>query len=110
MRVKPALRHEFQCAQNLNDFNAAIKKIAARGPVSGSRDGVLPDMHIPVPGGLLNVGERLLHAYVSVSSSSTRESSTSIRSLLIFRSSDSRISIRSCCQVRDSPASGTLPT
>ncbi|QDT98090.1 tRNA dihydrouridine synthase DusB [Gimesia aquarii] len=51
MRVKPALRHEFQCAQNLHAFNAAIKKIAAKGPVSGSRDGTLPEMHIPVPGG-----------------------------------------------------------
>lgn len=51
MRVKPALRHEFQCARNLDDFNQAIKNIAARGPASGSRSGVLPDMHIPVPGG-----------------------------------------------------------
>ncbi|MFK7778400.1 MAG: tRNA dihydrouridine synthase DusB [Gimesia sp.] len=51
MRVIPALRHQFQCAQNLNDFEEAIQTIAAKGPISGSRNGVLPDMHIPVPGG-----------------------------------------------------------
>ena len=51
MRVKPALRHVFQCAQNLEEFNAAIKKIASQGPTSGSRSGILPEMHIPVPGG-----------------------------------------------------------
>jgi len=51
MRVSPALRHQFQCAQNLNDFDEAVKAIAAQGPMSGSRSGVLPDMHIPVPGG-----------------------------------------------------------
>lgn len=51
MRVKPALRHVFQCAQNLQEFNDAIQQIASRGPTSGSRSGILPDMHIPVPGG-----------------------------------------------------------
>lgn len=51
MRVKPALRHEFQCAQDLEQFHSAIKKIASIGPNSGSRSGILPDMHIPVPGG-----------------------------------------------------------
>lgn len=51
MRVKPALRHEFQCAQNLADLDQAIRRVAAQGPTSGSRTGILPDMHIPVPGG-----------------------------------------------------------
>ncbi len=51
MRVKPALRHEFQCAQTLADFDQAIRNIASQGPTSGSRTGTLPDMHIPVPGG-----------------------------------------------------------
>lgn len=51
MRVKPALRHVFQCAQSLPEFDEAIKQIAAQGPTSGSRSGVLPEMHIPVPGG-----------------------------------------------------------
>jgi len=51
MRVTPALRHQFQCAQNMNDFDAAIRTIAVKGPTSGSRSGILPEMHIPVPGG-----------------------------------------------------------
>ncbi len=51
MRVTPALRHQFQCAKNLTDFEEAIKMVAAKGPTSGSRSGMLPDMHIPVPGG-----------------------------------------------------------
>ncbi|HBL48597.1 MAG TPA: tRNA dihydrouridine synthase DusB [Planctomycetaceae bacterium] len=51
MRVKPALRHEFQLASNLDDFGQAVRQIAAEGPAVGSRSGVLPDMHIPVPGG-----------------------------------------------------------
>lgn len=51
MRVKPALRHEFQCAQNLEQFYLALREIAKKGPVSGSRSGILPDMHISVPGG-----------------------------------------------------------
>ncbi|WP_298860284.1 tRNA dihydrouridine synthase DusB [uncultured Gimesia sp.] len=51
MRVIPALRHQFQCAQNLNEFEEAIKTIAEKGPRSGSRNGILPEMHIPVPGG-----------------------------------------------------------
>jgi len=51
MRVKPALRHEFQLASNLDEFGQAVRQIAAEGPAVGSRSGVLPDMHIPVPGG-----------------------------------------------------------
>ncbi|MCH9654437.1 MAG: tRNA dihydrouridine synthase DusB [Planctomycetes bacterium] len=51
MRVMPALRHQFQCAQNLKEFEEAINTISAKGPRSGSRNGILPDMHIPVPGG-----------------------------------------------------------
>lgn len=51
MRVRPRLRHEFQLAKTRAEFDAALLDISEDGPVHGSRTGVLPDMHIPVPSG-----------------------------------------------------------
>jgi tRNA-dihydrouridine synthase len=51
MRVKPALRHHFQQAKTVEEFNAALAIIVEAGPVGGNRTGLLPDMHIPVPSG-----------------------------------------------------------
>lgn len=51
MRVKPALRHHFQQAKTVEQFNAALATIVEAGPVGGNRTGLLPDMHIPVPSG-----------------------------------------------------------
>ncbi len=51
MRVRSALRHRFQLAQTLEEFEDALAEIAEAGPVDGTRTGLLPDMHVPVPSG-----------------------------------------------------------
>jgi tRNA-dihydrouridine synthase B len=51
MRVRAALRNEFQVACNREELHDVLERIAADGPVSGSRTGVLPEMHVPVPSG-----------------------------------------------------------
>ena len=51
MRVRAALRHRFQLAQTLDEFEDAIAAVAEAGPVGGTRTGLLPDMHVPVPSG-----------------------------------------------------------
>ncbi|MCA8997494.1 MAG: tRNA dihydrouridine synthase DusB [Planctomycetaceae bacterium] len=51
MRVHKSLRHEFQLAKSLDEVREAIARIREAGPVGGNRSGLLPDMHIPVPGG-----------------------------------------------------------
>jgi nifR3 family TIM-barrel protein len=51
MRVPPHLRHAFQLAATRAAAEAVLTEIAARGPQGGRRDGLLPDMHIPVPTG-----------------------------------------------------------
>jgi tRNA-dihydrouridine synthase B len=51
MRVRAALRHRFQQAATQRELEAALSAIAAAGPVRGPRDGILPDLHVPVPAG-----------------------------------------------------------
>ena len=51
MRVKPSLRHEVQTAKTVDDFYAKLDEVRRRGPSVGTRTGVLPDMHVPVPKG-----------------------------------------------------------
>lgn len=51
MQVHKQLRHEFQLAQNRDELDAAIERIREAGPIRGDRTGILPDMHVPVPGG-----------------------------------------------------------
>lgn len=51
MFVCASLRHRLQSARTLTEFEAALAEIEANGPSRGSRTGVLPDLHIPVPAG-----------------------------------------------------------
>jgi len=51
MRVKPRLRHEYQLAKTREELDAALDVICAAGPAIGTRDGILPDLYIPVPSG-----------------------------------------------------------
>ena len=51
MRVRASLRHRFQQADTSQELEATLAAIAAAGPVRGTRDGVLPEMHVPVPAG-----------------------------------------------------------
>lgn len=51
MRVRASLRHRFQQAGTKEELEATLASIADDGPVRGTRDGVLPAMHVPVPSG-----------------------------------------------------------
>jgi nifR3 family TIM-barrel protein len=51
MRVPSALRNRLQLARTREEFDSVLASIAEAGPTLGSRDGVLPDVHIPVPSG-----------------------------------------------------------
>lgn len=51
MRVANWLRDAFQKAACVEQFNTAIAQIVEHGPKDGTRTGLLPDMHIPVPSG-----------------------------------------------------------
>ncbi len=51
MRVRKALRHQFQIARDRVELQVALDAICEAGPISGSRTGVLPEMHVPVPSG-----------------------------------------------------------
>lgn len=51
MRVPPHLRHAFQLAATRGVAESVLAEIAAHGPSSVSRDGLLPEMHVPVPAG-----------------------------------------------------------
>jgi len=51
MRVRARLRHQFQLARTRAELDAALDAIAEDGPVRGTRTGVLPQMHVPVPSG-----------------------------------------------------------
>jgi nifR3 family TIM-barrel protein len=51
MRVRARLRHQFQLARTRGELDAALDAIAEDGPVRGTRTGVLPQMHVPVPSG-----------------------------------------------------------
>lgn len=51
MRVKPSLRHEVQTVKTIPDFYAILDRIDEAGPTRGTKDGILPDMYVPVPKG-----------------------------------------------------------
>ncbi len=51
MRTRAALRHQFQLAKTGEELRAALDAIADAGPVRGSADGLLPDLHVPTPSG-----------------------------------------------------------
>lgn len=51
MRVRKKLRGDFQYVKTREEFDAALAKIRAEGPVDGHRTGVLKDCQIPVPNG-----------------------------------------------------------
>ena len=51
MRVRPALRHTLQVAQTIDEFYDVLAAVENEGPTVGTKDGVLPDMHVPVPSG-----------------------------------------------------------
>ena len=51
MRVRKALRHQFQIARTRGEMEMALKAIQHAGPIGGNRTGTLPDMHVPVPSG-----------------------------------------------------------
>ncbi len=51
MRVGAALRHRLQLAATEEEFGATIDAIAAAGPTTRDRTGVLPQMHVHVPSG-----------------------------------------------------------
>jgi tRNA-dihydrouridine synthase len=51
MHVPPILRNAFQQARSPEQVEAVLQEIANRGPTTGEREGILPDLHIPVPSG-----------------------------------------------------------
>lgn len=51
MRVRPQLRHEFQLAATIPQFQQAIAAIRAAGPHAASRTDRLPAFQVPVPSG-----------------------------------------------------------
>lgn len=51
MRVRKALRHQFQLARTKDEVAIALQAINQAGPIGGNRTGTLPDMHVPVPSG-----------------------------------------------------------
>ena len=51
MCVSASLRHRLQEARSKLEFEAALDDIVAHGPTRGSRTGLLPELHIPVPAG-----------------------------------------------------------
>lgn len=51
MRVRKALRHDFQQARTRQQFEEALDRIREAGPSIGDRHGLLPELHVPVPSG-----------------------------------------------------------
>ncbi|QDU81338.1 putative tRNA-dihydrouridine synthase [Polystyrenella longa] len=51
MRVKPVHRHEFQMCKTREELMTILQKISELGPNGGTKTGLLPDMHVPVPSG-----------------------------------------------------------
>jgi hypothetical protein len=49
--VRAALRHRFQLVRTPAEFTQAIEWVRTEGPAHGARDGILTDVHVPVPGG-----------------------------------------------------------
>jgi tRNA-dihydrouridine synthase len=51
MHVPAHLRNAFQQAKSREQLHTVLAEIAAHGPTRTYRDGLLPEMHIPVPSG-----------------------------------------------------------
>ena len=51
LRVRAALRHQFQSITTREGFDALLGEVRREGPARGGRDGVLTDVHVPVPSG-----------------------------------------------------------
>lgn len=51
LRVRAALRHQFQLARTRDEFDALLEQVRAEGPVDGNRHGLLTDAQVPVPSG-----------------------------------------------------------
>lgn len=51
MRVRARLRNKFQMVASYEEFEAVLREIAEMGPTHGTKTGLLPDMHVPVPSG-----------------------------------------------------------
>ncbi len=51
MQVMARLRDNFQKANTVDEVEAILSEIIARGPLTGTREDVLPGMQIPVPSG-----------------------------------------------------------
>ena len=51
MKVRASLRHRLQTAKTIVEFDQVLADVEAAGPSVGTRDGVLPEMHVPVPSG-----------------------------------------------------------
>lgn len=51
MCVPADLRNLYQQASSLAEVRTILNQIIAHGPTRGTREDVLPDLHIPVPGG-----------------------------------------------------------
>ena len=51
MRVSSDLRNEYQDACTPEEMETVLAKISAAGPKGMSRDGLLPELHVPVPNG-----------------------------------------------------------
>ena len=51
MHVRRCLRNQFQMSRTREEMESALGRISAEGPARGSRTGLLPDLHVPVPSG-----------------------------------------------------------
>lgn len=51
MRARAKLRHQFQTARTVDEIHDALALISVEGPTRGTRTGILPQMHVPVPSG-----------------------------------------------------------
>ena len=51
MRVRTHQRSQFQMAKTLAEIEAILGDIERDGPSRGTKTGILPDLHIPVPAG-----------------------------------------------------------
>ena len=51
MRVNSHLRHAFQLAKTPIELENVLTEIEALGPSTRTRDGLLPELHVPVPSG-----------------------------------------------------------
>ncbi len=51
MLVRNYLRGQFQAAKTLAEVEATLREIEHEGPVRGTKTGLLPELHVPVPAG-----------------------------------------------------------